>query len=161
MDGLLAGLTALTALGCGVVAGVFFAFSTFVMRALRRVPPAQGIVAMQAINDAAIPSVFLLSGSITALGCVALTGWALAVWSEPFAPLLVAAGIIYVVGVVIVTAAVHLPRNDALATVDPQDAGAADHWSTYLPGWTAWNHVRTATALVASALLTGALLVYY
>ncbi len=35
------------ALGCGSMAGVFFAFSTFVMRALARLQPALGIEAMQ------------------------------------------------------------------------------------------------------------------
>src|SRR5258705_6992637 len=39
-----------TALGAGLVAGVFFAFSSFVMAALARLPPAQAIAAMQSIN---------------------------------------------------------------------------------------------------------------
>jgi uncharacterized membrane protein len=43
-------LTVVAALGCGLNAGVFFAFSSFVMAALRRLPPAQGIAAMQSIN---------------------------------------------------------------------------------------------------------------
>ena len=40
MTGLLYAATLATALGCGLVAGVFFAFSTFVMPALKRLPPA-------------------------------------------------------------------------------------------------------------------------
>lgn len=43
-------LKLLAALGCGLIAGVFFAFSTFVMSALARLQPAQGIAAMQSIN---------------------------------------------------------------------------------------------------------------
>ncbi len=43
-------LTFVAALGCGLVAGVFFAFSTFVMKALGRVPSAAGISVMQSIN---------------------------------------------------------------------------------------------------------------
>ncbi len=38
------------ALGSALVAGVFFAFSTFVMKALGRLQPEQGIAAMQSIN---------------------------------------------------------------------------------------------------------------
>jgi uncharacterized membrane protein len=53
LDGLLFVLTLFAALGCGLVAGVFFAFSTFVMKALARLPAEQGIAAMQAINAAA------------------------------------------------------------------------------------------------------------
>jgi uncharacterized membrane protein len=48
----------------------------------------------------------------------------------------------------------HVPRNDALATVDPDSADAASHWSRYLRGWTAANHVRTVAPLAAAAVLT-------
>jgi uncharacterized membrane protein len=54
MDGFLAALTVVAALGCGLNAGVFFAFSSFVMKALARLQPAQGIAAMQSINLVAI-----------------------------------------------------------------------------------------------------------
>jgi uncharacterized membrane protein len=47
MDGPLYALTLAAALGCGLVGGVFFAFSSFVMAALRRLPPADGIAAMK------------------------------------------------------------------------------------------------------------------
>jgi len=40
-------VTLLSALGCRLVAGVFFAFSAFVMKALGKLPPAQGIAAMR------------------------------------------------------------------------------------------------------------------
>jgi uncharacterized membrane protein len=159
MDGFLVGLTLVTALGCGVVAGVFFAFSTFVMKALSRLLPPQGIAAMQAINAAAIPSTFFFTGLATALGCVALAGWAALDWHEPFAPHLIAGSALYLAGSMVVTVAFNLPRNDALATVDPEGADAAAGWSRYLAEWTVWNHVRGAAALAASAVLIVALLV--
>ena len=40
MDGFLVVLTVVAALGCGLNAGVFFAFSSFVMKALARLQPA-------------------------------------------------------------------------------------------------------------------------
>jgi uncharacterized membrane protein len=46
---------AIGALSSGLVAGTFFAFSTFVMRALDRLPSAQAIAAMQAVN---VPAAF-------------------------------------------------------------------------------------------------------
>ncbi len=58
-DGLLRILTLISALGCGLVAGVFFAFSTFVMKALDRLPPAQGMTAMQSINVVVINPWFM------------------------------------------------------------------------------------------------------
>ena len=159
MNGFLVALTLLTAVGCGVVAGVFFAFSTFVMRALSRLPSAQGIAAMQAINAAAIPSLFYFTGLGTALACVALAGWALVEWHEPFAPYLLAGSALYLGGAMLVTVAFNLPRNDSLATVDPEGPEAAGRWSQYFAEWTVWNHVRGAGALAASGALVGALVV--
>jgi hypothetical protein len=52
MDRLLFVLTFLSALGAGLIGGLFFAFSSFVMIALGRLPPASGISAMQSINVA-------------------------------------------------------------------------------------------------------------
>src|SRR5215218_9148586 len=65
-------LTFGTALGCGVAAGVFFAFSTLVMSGLQRVAPAQGLAAMQSINVTAIRPLFITLIFGTALACVAV-----------------------------------------------------------------------------------------
>jgi len=54
VDDLLFALTLCAALGCGLMAGVFFAFSSFVMNALARLTPGEGIAAMQSINVAVI-----------------------------------------------------------------------------------------------------------
>ncbi len=48
----------LSAVGCGLMAGFFFAFSICVMKALEALPPAQGIAAMQSINVAVINPCF-------------------------------------------------------------------------------------------------------
>ena len=75
-------LTLLSALGCGLMGGVFFAFSTFVMRALARLPPAQGIAAMQSINVAAITPSFMLALFGTAAACVLVAASSLATWQR-------------------------------------------------------------------------------
>ncbi|MBA3703347.1 MAG: DUF1772 domain-containing protein [Actinomycetota bacterium] len=159
MDGFLFALTLFTALGCGVVAGVFFAFSAFVMKALARLPAPQGIAAMQAINVAAVTPVFMTVLLGTALACGALIVSSLLVWGEPLAAYLLSGGAFYLVGAIGPTGAYHVPRNEALATVEPRGADAEDHWSRYLRGWTAWNHLRFAAALAASATLVIALLI--
>ncbi len=53
------GTTAL--LASALVGGVFFAFSSFIMKALARVPSAEGIAAMQSIN------VIVINPSLTPL----------------------------------------------------------------------------------------------
>jgi len=57
----------------------------------------------------------------------------------------------------VVTIAVNVPLNDALAATRPDGTGAADHWGSYLRRWTAWNHLRAAAALAATGLLIVAL----
>jgi uncharacterized membrane protein len=59
-------------LGCGLNAGVFFAFSSFVMKALARLPPAQGIAAMNSINVAVITPVFMTALFGTSAACLLL-----------------------------------------------------------------------------------------
>ena len=150
-------LSLLAALGCAMMAGVFFAFSAFVMKALARLPAEQGIGAMQAINVAAVTFAFMAALFGTAVGCGALAVWALFAWAERFAPYLLLGSSLYLLGTILLTIVYHVPRNEALARVEPHSAEAESHWRRYLSGWTAWNHLRAATALAAAATLTIAL----
>jgi uncharacterized membrane protein len=156
IDGYPRALTVVAAVGAGLCAGVFFAFSAFVMRALDRLPDAQGIAAMQAINEAAPTPVFMIALFGTAVACVALVVVACTRLSEPHARYLLIGSALYLVSIVL-TAVYHVPRNDALALVDPNSAGAASAWSHYVTGWTIWNHVRTVSALAGAVTLTLAL----
>lgn len=142
-----------TALGCGLSAGVFFAFSTFVMPALGRLPVSSGVAAMQAINVAAIEPVFLgvLFGS--GIAASALAVGALARRSGTSDGLVVAAAVVYVLGTLGTTIACNVPLNDALAAVTPGTDEAAALFARYLVTWTAWNHVRAGAATLAAALL--------
>ncbi len=156
-DGWLRVLTLVSALGSGLMAGFFFAFSVSVMKALGRLPPAQGIAAMRSINVVVINPVFLISFFGTAVACVAVAISALSTWHRPGAAYLLAGGLLYLVGSILVTIAFNVPRNNALAAVDPVGTAGAAQWASYLSAWTAWNHVRTAAALAAAASLTVAL----
>jgi uncharacterized membrane protein len=157
MSGILYAATLATALGCGLIAGVFFAFSTFVMPALKRLPPAHGIAAMQAINKLAVTPAFMTALFGTAVACLGLVAWAV-IWSDERSAALVLAGsVLYIVGTIGVTIACNVPLNDRLATLRPQGDDAAGRWDEYATKWTAWNHVRAAAALVAAATLTIAL----
>lgn len=71
-------------LGCGLVSGVFFAFSAFVMNALASLAPAQGIAAMQSINRSAIRPMFMIALFGTAVTCAAVAIWSVIAWgSQP------------------------------------------------------------------------------
>jgi uncharacterized membrane protein len=150
-------LTLVSGLGCGLIAGIFFAFSAFIMKALARLLPAQGIAAMQSINIVVINPVFFAIFFGTAAGCVLLAISSLFRWEKPGAVYLLLGGLLYLIGPILVTIVCNVPLNDALATVDPSSADAGRVWTNYLKSWTAWNHVRTGAALSAAASFTLAL----
>jgi uncharacterized membrane protein len=150
-------LTLLAALGSGIVGGVFFTFSGFVMKALARLRPPQGIAAMQSINVVAVTPPLMTALFGTALACVAIAGDALLRWREPAAMLRLVGSGVYLVGAVLVTMVYNVPRNNALAAVDPDSDDGARQWARYVPGWTFWNSVRAVAAIVAAAAFTLAL----
>jgi len=152
------GLTFLAALGAGLVAGIFFAFSNFVMGALGRVAPAAGIAAMQAINVVVLNPVFLGVFMGTALLSLVLAIAALLRWAEPGAGYVLAGSVLYFVGCFLVTMAGNVPLNNRLAAVNAESEEGARVWTHYLSAWTAWNHVRTIASLAASAAFIVAML---
>lgn len=155
-------MTAATIVGVSasaLMAGLFFGFSTFVMAGLRRVPAREGLVAMQGINSAANGSpVFLvafLGGGAFAvvLGIIAATRL-----DQPAAPYQLAGAVLTVLGV-LVTMGFHVPRNNALDTVDADDSRATTMWTGYARTWTRGNHVRTVSYLASTVAFALALAV--
>ncbi|HMJ51238.1 MAG TPA: anthrone oxygenase family protein [Polyangiaceae bacterium] len=146
--------TVLAALGSGLMAGFFFAFSVCVMKALGKLPPEQGIAAMQSINVVVINPVFLTVFLGTGVACAVGILQSLLRWQDSGAACLLAGGALYLLGAILVTMVFNVPRNNALAGLAPTSAEGAKLWAAYLSSWTAWNHVRTMASLAAAALLT-------
>lgn len=140
-------LTFLAVLGSGLMAGLFFAFSTSVMAALARLPAGQGAAAMNAINVVIVNPVFLAVFMGAALVCLAIGVGAVINWGQPGALWLLAGSLLYLVGIMLVTMIFNVPLNDALAAADPASAEGANLWSRYLDEWVMWNHVRTVAGL--------------
>src|SRR5262245_47879677 len=150
-------LTIVAAVAAAVVGGVLFAFSTFVMPALRRIPGTGGMPAMQSINKMAPASpAFMLALMGTAALCVGLAGWfAVTRWGQPGTGWILAGCALYLL-VIVITGGYHVPRNDRLDLLDPAATGMNATWRHYISGWQAWNHVRTAAAVGSSvAFLVG------
>jgi len=145
-------LEILAIIGSGLTAGIFYAFSTFVMAALARIPPEQGIAAMNSINVMVINPWFFAVFFGTPLGCAILVVMALLKWGEPGAAVILAASLIYVVGSLVVTMVFNVPLNNELAAVTSASGEGAALWSRYLSDWTFWNSVRTAAPLLAMVL---------
>ena len=149
--------TLAAALGCGLVGGLCFAFSTAVMPAFDDLAPSAAIAAMQSINRSIVNPVFLLVLLGTALACIALVVWSIRAWGQPGARLVLAGAALYLVGMMVVTIAGNIPLNDTLDDVRADGASAAQDWSDFSGPWTALNHARTVATLAAAGLLTAGL----
>ena len=127
------------------------------MRALASVSPTPGIAAMQSINVMVLNRWFFAVFFGNAACSLVLVVVSLRSWQRPCAAYLLLAGLLYLVGTMLVTIVCNVPLNDSLAALDPASADAAPTWADYLKTWTVWNHVRTVAAIAAAALFTVAL----
>ncbi len=148
---MLSWLILVAGIGAGLTAGVFLAFSGFVMTGLGRAPAAVGVRSMQEINRAAPSPVFMLTLFGTAVLVVGLAVAAI-IGRGPGWGFVVAGAATYLVCVGL-TIGYHVPRNEALAALDPAAADTEKAWRTYLSDWTRLNHLRTVSAAAGSVLL--------
>jgi uncharacterized membrane protein len=151
------GLLWFSVIGCGLLGGLYFAFSAFIMTSFARIDQAAGIAAMNAINVDIVKSMFMPLFLLTTLAGAALVVLAILRWGEPGAFAMLLGGIVYVVGMFLVTMIFNVPLNNALAAVDPASAEAAATWARYLKEWTPWNHVRTVACTAATVLFIAAI----
>ncbi len=144
-------LTVLGVLGTGLTAGAFCAFSTFVMRGLAALPPAQGIAAMNAINTAAVRPAFMAGFLGTAALTAVIAVMTFVLWPDGAAVELLLGSALYLCGSFGVTAVANVPRNTALLRLEPDAAEAAGRWRSYVREWTARERVPPHRASARSA----------
>ncbi|OLZ68267.1 hypothetical protein AV521_21495 [Streptomyces sp. IMTB 2501] len=137
-------------LGTGLMAGVFCAFSAFVMRGLAALPPAQGLAAMNAINVAAVRPAFMTVFTGTAVLSTMIAVVTFVVWPGEGKLELLLGSALYLLGSFGVTVVANVPRNARLARLTPGAPEAAVYWPTYVREWTCWNHVRAVAAAAAA-----------
>ena len=143
-------MTIAAALGSGLMGGIFFTFSNFVMPALARLAPERGVESMQWINKTVLNPWFLGSffGTAALGAALALLGaWR---WQQPGSVYLIAGAVLYIAGLLFVTMFGNVPLNEALAKVAPASDEAARLWARYLKRWVFWNHVRTVAGLAGA-----------
>ena len=142
-------------IGSGLVAGIFFAFSNFVMPALARLPENEGADAMKAINITVLNPLFFTAFIGTAVLCAGLIACVIMGAAGPQFAYLLIASLLYLIGCFLVTGVKNVPLNDRLALAKGSERG--DVWHHYFIRWTYWNHVRTVASLLASLVLLLAL----
>ena len=138
------------ALGSGLMAGVYFAFSGFIMQALGKIESAQSIAAMNAINEVILRSWFMLVFLVSSIISVLLIIFAFAHWGEAGSGWTFITGAIYFVGMFICTIVFNVPLNNML--LESNEDSAPEAWAHYLETWTRWNHLRAVSSLVPCAL---------
>ena len=117
-----------SALAYAVLGGVFLAFSDFIMRALDRVSKPTGVDTMQAINRQVVRALFMPlfigMAPVSLLLIVHEIGWGVA----PSPYMIIGAGVLYLLGCFISTAARNVSLNQALATMDSSSSETHRYW---------------------------------
>lgn len=148
------GLSVASVVLCGAIFGFFYAWVCSTMWGLDRADPRVAIAAMQAMNASVRNAVFFPAFFLTPV-VLGLTA-AAARFSGHRAPALwfAAAAAVYLVFGLLLTMAVNVPMNEALATVAvPDDIEAAGAiWRDYSERWQFWNQARTVASGMALAL---------
>ncbi|NLR98830.1 DUF1772 domain-containing protein [Rhizobium sp. P38BS-XIX] len=147
----------IAAISSGLLAGVYFAFSTFIMQAFARLPVDQGIAAMQSINTTIVRSPFIALFILTALLSIFIAVMAILYWRGGTSMFMLIGAALYIVASLLSTMIFNVPMNNALDKVDGHSAESAQLWSSYLVDWTRWNHVRTVASLLAACAFVKAL----
>lgn len=145
------------AIGSGLIGGVFYAFSSLIMPAFRKVPADHAISVMRSINVRVMKSSFLAVFIGTGLLCLVTGIQSVFLWEHTRSKLIFAAGGIYLVGSILVTGLRNVPLNHQLAV--QKDNGLHDFWFSYTAAWTRWNHIRTIACVVSSGLFILSLLI--
>ncbi|MBE9067648.1 DUF1772 domain-containing protein [Leptolyngbya cf. ectocarpi LEGE 11479] len=148
----------LATLLCSLVAGFLFAFAIIVMPGIKTLNDREFIRAFQVI-DGVIQNnqplfVAVWMGSVVA--SVAAAGLGFGQLDGTQRLLLVAAPLVYILGVQLSTFTINVPLNNRLQAlnVDTMDAVALKAARMdFEPGWNRWNLVRMPFAGLASVLL--------
>ena len=138
----------------GLQAGLFYAYSCSVMPGLARGDDKTFVEGMRGINVAIINGWFMLSF----LGAPLLAGVAVLLNLGSGATLWWSVGgFAGLLAMIVLTAVVHIPMNNAL--MEGGDAYARVR-STFETRWVRWNIVRTLVTIAGFASLVGALVAH-
>jgi len=143
MELVIDGLLWFTTVLVGVMAGVYFAFSAFVMKSLDEIDAPAGMLAMQSINRVIVRSTFLPIFFASSLASVALIALMLIEPSTIGSRWALWGSVLYFLGMFAVTLVGNVPLNNRLEAANAKGPDGVEMWSLYLRKWTRWNHIRT------------------
>jgi uncharacterized membrane protein len=135
----------------GVVTGLLFAFSNFVLRALQDLPAEHGMFAMQRINKTIINPIFLIFFMGTPLLCLIIGVLSALELSAPGYAFFLGGALVYLLGPFGITMLFNVPLNNTLAETPLTESVEA--WPLYRIKWQWWNHIRTYMGILSIFLL--------
>ena len=138
----------------GLMAGIYFAFSIFVMKALNELPALHAAQAMNKINDTIVNTLFLPIFFGSTLWSAGVIVWALTDWQNQRSILMVIAAALYIIGMFVVTAFGNVPLNNRLKACEQNDHHLAEYWKKYLQDWIRLNHIRTLSCSATCLLFS-------
>ncbi|MFK8021123.1 MAG: DUF1772 domain-containing protein [Pseudomonadales bacterium] len=145
-------LVSIAAVGAGLMAGIYFVFSTFVMHALQELPQIDAAKVMNAINRVIQRSLFMP----LFFGTTVLYAWLLYVASQDYGSagnlVLIMSAFSYVIGMFLITLVFNVPLNNKLARAEASEDQLCETWQAYTVVWIRWNHVRTLCSLLCASL---------
>ncbi len=151
----------LTILTTALMAGLFFAWSVSVMPGLKRLGDREFMLSMQAMNRAIQNPIFLSCF----MGVLVLS--AASCWLQFEKPLpqsyywLVAASLVYLIGVFGVTIFGNIPLNNALDALDvarENASGLSAFRNNFEAKWNTLNNIRTLASVISVSLLVAMLM---
>ena len=144
------------ALWSAVIGGVFSAFSEFVMSGLLRAEPSGGMEAMQHINRTVMTTQFV--AGIILIAPLSI-GFAVYAWLDldgGTQTTLLAAPLVYLPSVFLMTIFGNVPMNNKLEGMDHKTPSSEAYWRRYGRVWTRLNHFRTMGSVVTAGLYLAA-----
>jgi uncharacterized membrane protein len=145
-------LFVLTGLLTSLLAGVFFGYAVSVNGGLGRLSDRSYVAAMQSINIVILNPLFLTTfmGPVLLLPLLTFLHW-----NQPDQLLLLAASVVYVLGVFGITAGGNVPLNERLAKLDLKSASEKDveeARKAFEKSWNRLHTLRTLAAILATTL---------
>ncbi|BFM51379.1 anthrone oxygenase family protein [Marinomonas sp. THO17] len=140
----------------GIMTGIYFAFSVFVMGALNRLMAKEAINVMNSINQLILRSGFMPVFFATSLCLFGAFIWHVFHWQSNVSWLWITSALIYLLGMFAITLFGNVPLNEWLKRTQ-EDADTSHNqarWREYSVKWTMLNHLRVLSSGVACYLLT-------
>ncbi len=148
----------IAALLCGLVAGFLLAFAIVIMPGIGRLDDAAFLRTFRAVDRVIQRGqplfVVMWAGSVVAVIAAAALGWWVAAGLER--ALVIAAAVVYQLGVQLPTGSINVPLNNQLQKLDVETMTEPAHRKArerFERRWNQWNAIRTVAAIFVTVLL--------